>query len=391
MVLPLALIALCWIRVTQTLSLTAQQADRSTDQGRLSSLFRTYADRQLRVGFRRSKMLSSSSHPSNNSQQTPTGKRILCLLSNLHLPQQWEWASDSWKASFTCDFALSQVRESDLVLIDGNISLLTKVVLAGMISRRYRKPLVVVDVVLRPPGNRIKARVLRMLLGRVDFFIHYFRDLRGYDKFYNIGPTRSAYVPFKPNLRSRYEPRFVPGEYVLCFGESMRDYDTFFRAMAALPFPGAITKRAAAHLQQSGSCCSPPANIHLLDDDYSQDSMIRIIEAARFVVVTVRPENICGSGISTYLNSMLLGKAVIVTEGPGVSDVLSEEVLSVPPKHPDALRAAITRLWYDDTLCSQLSVKGRLYAESLGGEVELYERIRSGVMKWYYEHAELTV
>lgn len=313
-------------------------------------------------------------------------KNAFRLLSNFHLPERWDWAGDSWEHSFTPEFTLSQLRDADLIVVNGNIDVITKLVLAALLPHG-RKPIVVVDLVLRRPRNTHKARLLRALLDRVDYFIHYFRDLRGYQQFYRIGPERSGYVPFKPNLRDHYEPRQCPGEYVLCLGESMRDYDTFFRAMAGLPFPGAISNRTAEFLREhcSKTVCPPPANIRLLDDDFSRDALIKIIEGARIVALPVSPDNICASGLSMYLNSMFLGKAVVITQGPGVSDVLTDEAIMVLPGDPGALREAIMRLWNDEQLRSEVAERGRLYAESLGGEAELHARLRDAAMNWYYQ------
>ena len=54
----------------------------------------------------------------------------------------------------------------------------------------------------------------------------------------------SSYVSFKVNLADRHALAPEPeGEYVLCFGRSMRDFDTFLAAMEQLPdVPAAITR-----------------------------------------------------------------------------------------------------------------------------------------------------
>src|SRR5277367_6289024 len=132
-----------------------------------------------------------------------------------------------------------------LILINGEIGLTLRLCVYFLLFPWRRKPIVVVDLVLRRPKTlraRLAARIKRLLLARVDHSIHYFRDLEGYSAWYGITPERSSFVPFKPNLRYRYEPRvdLAEGDYVLCMGHSQRDYDTFFDAMEGLPFPGAI-------------------------------------------------------------------------------------------------------------------------------------------------------
>jgi glycosyltransferase involved in cell wall biosynthesis len=255
-----------------------------------------------------------------------------------------------------------------------------------------RKPIVAVDLVLRRPKTfpaRLAALVKRLLLARIDHFIHYFRDLDGYSSWYGITPQRSSFVPFKPNLRYRYEPRLdLPGgDYVLCFGRSLRDYDTFFDAMQGLPFPGAIPAPDMGALREHESRFTRPldrlpANIRILDDDGSQESMIRAIEAAKIVALPMLSSTLAASGISVYLNAMLLGRPVVISSGPGVSDLLTDQAVMVPPEDAASLRDAIARVWADDALRARLIHSGREYALSLGGEPELRARVRESALAW---------
>ena len=255
-----------------------------------------------------------------------------------------------------------------------------------------RKPLVVVDLVLRPPRSwtsRLSARCRALLLRRVDHFIHYFRDLSGYAHYFGIDDARSSYVPFKPNLRYRYEPQADPpqGEYVLCLGRSQRDYDTFFDAVERLPYPAAIPRPDFAALRVHDSRFSRrldrlPANVRMLEDDGSQEALIRSIEAARIVALPILCSAIAASGISVYLNSMLLGRPVVISAGPGVSDLLSGQAMIVPPENPGALADALRLLWEDDRLRARLASAGREYALALGGEPELRLRILQAVLAW---------
>src|SRR5262249_49126760 len=118
-----------------------------------------------------------------------------------------------------------------------------------------RKPLIVVDLILRKPHTlkqRILAWLKRMLLQRVDHFVFYFKSLEGYERFYGISSGRSSYVPFKSNIiRNPRLAEIASGEkeeYVYTAGRSLRDYDTFFEAVAELGYPAAIPRPQFAHL-----------------------------------------------------------------------------------------------------------------------------------------------
>jgi glycosyltransferase involved in cell wall biosynthesis len=323
--------------------------------------------------------MSASSSVRRNIQSHPASQRTLCLLSDIRLQPEWEYAGDQWRLMYTEQFSLSDVRKADIVVIDGRMDLLARVVGAGFLHF-HRKPIVAVDVVLRPPKHFLQAFIFRALFKRIDHFVHYFRDLSGYERFYGIDPARSSFVPFKVDVREVYKPKSNPGEYVLCFGGSMRDYECFLAAMAQLDLPGAISEITARRLVGTAI----PANVRVLKDDGSHQLVIQIIERARIVALPIQPSNINASGLGTYLNAMWMGKPLILTQGPGVSDLLRDEALIIPAGDVTVLRDAIARLWNDEGLRKKLAEKGKRYAQSLGGHEDLAVRLQSAIMHWYY-------
>ncbi len=112
-----------------------------------------------------------------------------------------------------------------------------------------------------------------------------------------------------------------------------------------------------------------------LDDDGTPESQRRLFEHARMVVIPVLEKSLCASGIGTYLNAMWMGKCVIVSEGPGVSDLLTDQAIVVPPEDPSALSDAIRLAWEDSELREKVARAGRRFAESLGGEEALMQRV----------------
>lgn len=263
--------------------------------------------------------------------------------------------------------------------------------LAARFAQRGGPALVAVDLVLRRPKSVASLLLLpfkRLLLKRVDLFIHYFKDLRAYKALYGIGANRSSFVSFKVNLHTGPKQSNL-GEYVLCLGRTLRDFDTFFAAMEEVPYAGAIAKPDFHQLKLHGSRFTRAVdqlsrNIRVLDDDGSDEAMLKLLEGARIVAVPILKESIAASGCSTSLNAMWLGKCVIGTEGPGWSDVFEKgEIISVPPENPSALAEAIRRVWEDDDLRTRVANAGRQYAMAAGGEQELYQRIIQTVVDWY--------
>ena len=307
------------------------------------------------------------------------------ILTNYErFPASWELPgglSGTTRIIYKGGDLLRHLRECDLILVNNDTGMVLRLGALFTVLPWLKKPLVAVDLVLRRPSNEVVRRLKRLLFSRVDYFIHYFKDVTGYQRYYGIGPDRSGYVPFKPNIRYRHDaPANPDGDYILCFGKSQRDYDTFFDAVAQVPYPAAIPRPDFVQLRRHGSMFSRglselPPNVRILDDDGSSETMVRVLSGARLVVLSVRKASICASGISTYLNAMLLGKCVIVSEGVGASDVLTDQALFVPPEDPPALAAMIRRAWEDDALRRSTAARGCQYAASLGGEPDLYRNI----------------
>lgn len=309
------------------------------------------------------------------------------LVTNFpRFPEQWETSQGvSGTASYAAHFEdfIAQAARTQVLLINCDASLTLRLC-------RHRWPagprprIVSVDIVLRRPEtwtHRFTAFLKARLLKRVDLFINYFTDLRGYEHYYGITPARSAFVPFKANLRHRYPVTpDADGDAVLCLGRSMRDYDTFFQAMEQLPHPAVIPRPDFAQLAIHRSRFTRPLdqlppNVRVLDDDGSEESLVRLIRQARIVALPILPSTLCASGISVYLNAMLLGKCVILTQGPGASDILTDQAILVPPANPRQLAEAIDHAWRDDELRHRTAARGHQYALSLGGEPELRQRL----------------
>src|SRR5581483_61876 len=253
--------------------------------------------------------------------------------------------------------------------------------------------LVAVDLVLRRPRSvhsKLFLPLKRLLLNRVDLFIHYFRDLQAYESLFGISAERSAFVSFKVNLFDQFDQdRAKSGDYVLCLGRTLRDFDTFFDAVEQLPYPAAIPRPDFEQLRRHGSRFTRrldqlPSNVRLLEDDGSSRAMFEILKGAKVVVVPILRESTAASGCSTCLNAMSLGKVVVGTEGPGFSDVFENgEVLCVPPENVEALAAAIRQVWEDDALRERIVAAGRSYARKAGGEQDLYRRVIECIVNWY--------
>lgn len=313
----------------------------------------------------------------------------------LGVPSRWStpdsYSVDAIHAQTLGEF-VDALRTCDLALVHGNVPLLLKLCLCSIaLPWLWRKKIVASDIVLMAPIN-LRSRLLlpfrRVLLWRVNHFLHLFRDVSGYRKYYGIGPERSSFTAFKANLKSKID--VAPdsdGEYVLCIGWSRRDYDTFFDAMERLPYPAAIPKPLFAQLRSHGSRFSRslgalPRNVRVLDHDpESNQSQVDVLKGAKLVVFPFRKENLGMSGIA--YNAMLLGKCVILTEGPAVNGLFTDQVVPVPVENATALAAVIERCWQDDALRRRTAEAGCRLANSLGTEAEYIGRILEQTARYF--------
>ena len=321
---------------------------------------------------------------------------MLVLTNFERFPEHWMSASglrgEARMLRTAWEF-LRHSRAADLIIINCDVVLAMKLCALYMLFPFLRRPILGHDIVLHPPhglSGKFTTPVKRFLLGRIPHFTHHFRILDGYQKYFGIGPDRSSYLPSKPNIRYRYKYRVDPeGEYVLCFGRSERDYDTFIRAIAQVPYPAVIPPPDFEQFRKHHTIFTVPLsdlppNLRVIEDDGSTESLIRIIEGARLVVLPIRGSRISPSGIGTYLNAMLMGKCVITTNGPATSDVMTDECIMVPPEDPDALAKAIRRVWENPDLRRRTAEAGRLYSESCGGEPELRQRVLDRALEKLY-------
>jgi glycosyltransferase involved in cell wall biosynthesis len=144
---------------------------------------------------------------------------------------------------------------------------------------------------------------------------------------------------------------------------------------AAIPPPDfAAFKRHGARFTHDPA--QLPANVSVVADEGTEESIIRIVERAKVVALPLIGGRIGPSGVGLYLMAMLMGKCVVTTHGPTTTDVLlNGEALLVPPEDPAALAETIRRAWNDHELRERTAEAGRKYAEACGGEPELMQRV----------------
>ena len=250
-----------------------------------------------------------------------------------------------------------------------------------------RFKIVSVDIIVRTPKSlrgRFKTFFQKLLFKRVHRFILYFKDLRGCEKFYGIGADRAIFVPFKVNalesiMRRMAAGNSLEGDYVMSAGRTMRDVKTFVEAMREASCPGILHQQPKDLMAAHGTTTwedELPANVKLvIDDSKSHEVFLDYVAKARLVVIPRYKHDIGPAGIATYLIAMAMNKCVIVSDGPGVGDVLTNEAAIVPPEDVAQLAMQIKLLWDNDEQRNEIASHGRAYAERAGGDDRLYRDI----------------
>jgi glycosyltransferase involved in cell wall biosynthesis len=280
---------------------------------------------------------------------------------------------------------IAKCLRSDLIILDTAVEKLMLACAVKWVVPMLRFRIVSVDLILRTPTSRtgrVKAFFKRFLLKQVHRFILFFKDLRGCERFYGIDPDRAIYVRFKVNGWEEIQHRQTPtedGDYVLCAGRTLRDIKTFVEAMRQAGCPGVLLQQRRELLAAHGTSAwsgELPSNLRLtLDESDELEAYLDFVAKARLVVIPRFKSDIAPTGISTYLVAMALNRCVIISEGPGASDVLTHEAVVVPAEDAEKLAEQIRLLWDDTTLRTSVALRGREYAGLARGKERLHRDI----------------
>jgi glycosyltransferase involved in cell wall biosynthesis len=218
---------------------------------------------------------------------------------------------------------------------------------------RFTPPIVMLDIGL---GGHwaIRDRILDFIVPRLDAVIVLGRNQIGdiQRRWPSVGLVRFVYHRVDTDA---YTPQpFAAGGPILTVGEDVgRDFPTLLQAIDGLD---------ARLVAKTGQIHEDHAHVQVVRERLSADSYRALFAAARFVVIPLH-QTVNASGVSSLLEAMAMGRAVIVSDSPGIRDYVAPEetALVVPPNDPVALRAAIQRLLGDDVLCQRLGAAGRRF------------------------------
>ena len=215
--------------------------------------------------------------------------------------------------------AFSRRRHYTQILSDGEHIGLPLTFMLRFSRRRPRH--VMIGHLIDTPGKRLAFRSLQPAKGFDVILVHSARQQQIAHERLHLDPAKVALVPYQADP-AFWSPRRRPeGEAMICSaGLEYRDYPTLLAAAKGLPVRVVIA--AASYWSRHRDLTEPselPPNVEVTSLDYQalRDCYAR----ARFVVIPLRNvEN--QAGITTILEAMAMGKAVVVTWTSGQRDVV---------------------------------------------------------------------
>jgi glycosyltransferase involved in cell wall biosynthesis len=195
--------------------------------------------------------------------------------------------------------------------------------------------------------NRLHSYVSRLIWRSIRGFDRVFvqarSDITFYSGLFGVSGSTFAYVPISAHVsESSYVGPIADG-YVFSAGRSGRDYTTLLEALHGMSVPCVIVGSVHDGILASVSTDSG-TTVYL---DIPRERYLELLGGACIVVVPLDAEQQLSAGQVVALEAMALGKPLIVTDMPYVTDyVHSKYSVLVPPKDSAALSAAIADLYH---------------------------------------------
>jgi glycosyltransferase involved in cell wall biosynthesis len=232
--------------------------------------------------------------------------------------------------------------------------------------RLYGKPLA---MIVHHPIR--KSRLNAAVLGGHDriFFLSR-RVLESVESEFALERSRLELLDWGPDL-AFYRESAARGETtspscIVSAGKTDRDYDTLIEAFAEIPYPLRIHCSSDSGPRSS----RPPDHVHVNrgaggENPVPYRELLREYESALGIAIPLR-ETPLMAGLTSLLDAMAVGKAVVMTRNPWIDiDIEAEGIgLWVEPGDVGGWRRAITFLLEHPTETREMGRRGRSLCES---------------------------
>lgn len=185
-------------------------------------------------------------------------------------------------------------------------------------------------------------------------------EIKNYNLFWHISDKKMSFLPFKVNAQDMLELlENEEGNYIYSGGDSLRDYETLFNAVRGLN----IKVKILTNLKFDAVVI--PENVEILHNNGTIEEFYGPLAKAMFAVFPIKKGFIRSAGQGTYLGAMFLNKAVIVSDTPGVRDLIidSKTGIIVKPEDATCLREKISLLMEDSVFRRQIGENAKNYVK----------------------------
>jgi glycosyltransferase involved in cell wall biosynthesis len=249
----------------------------------------------------------------------------------------------------------------DGILAEGGYEAFAFALFKRLFFRRGTRLFVNMVYFHRPPEGPLRRLIfaarMSILRAGVDRFLVLSSDeVESYHEVLGIERHKLQMTPYKYNAEGYLGGlEATEGDFLYSGGDSIRDYETLFEAVRPLP----VRARILTHLKFPAG--SVPENVEIVDDLNTSEEYFEPCARSMFAVVPILDEHLRSSGQSTYLGAMAMGKAVIVSDTPGVRDLIEDGTTGLLCRPGDVLdlRAAIERLLLDGDLRRRIGAQAR--------------------------------
>jgi glycosyltransferase involved in cell wall biosynthesis len=254
-----------------------------------------------------------------------------------------------------------RAKDYDVIFSNGeNIS----VPLAALLKVRARRQAhVLIGHRISAPKKKLLLRVLHPQMDAIFLYAEtqktYAQDVLG------IPPDKLHLIAFHADTRFFHPmPEVTPERRIASAGLELRDYPTLIEAVRGLDVDVRLAAASPwSKRKNETENRELPPNVDARSYGYRE--LRDLYASSQFVVVPLYDTDF-QAGVTTILEAMAMGKAVIVSRTRGQRDVIRDGVngLYVPPGDAPALRRAITDLLASPERAAQLGANARKTIES---------------------------
>lgn len=201
--------------------------------------------------------------------------------------------------------------------------------------------------------KKFRLALLRFSLKNVDSIIlNATAESSYYSQILGLPEDRFRFVAWPSNIT---DPEVVTQNsgYFLAVGKSLRDWQTFFKAVENAP--GKYIVIAGTEDVKA----FPSLNNVMIKANVNRQEYLSTLREAKGVILPLKP-TIRSTGQASFLEAMAYGKPVIASDVVGVRDYLKHEenALLCRPEDDIALRECIIRINEDELLCNRIGLSG---------------------------------